>query len=140
MKRQKQQLTDRQCDIAVALREVVKIPDTEAWGAFTDFTRVVSMMLEGAEKLIHPVKMQIFFAQAWESYAAVWSSEHNRILRDCLGGQKEFDRVKSHPNGRKVMGRILSRVIETHGELMHGMEVDVEVGDILLEELGEETA
>ncbi len=140
MKRPKQQLTARQLDIAVALREVIKTPDTEAWGACTDFTRAVSVMFEGVEGLIHPVKMQKRFALAWEAYVAVWSSEHNRILRDCLGGQKEFDRVKSHPNGKNALGRILLRVVETHGHLTSGMVVDVEVADILSDELGEEAA
>ncbi len=135
----KQQLTDRQADIAIALRAVVKTPTTESWGDFTDFISAVSVMVVGAEGLIHPIKMQESFFRAWKAYGAVWSSEHNRILRDCLGGQKEFDRVKNHPNGRAALGRILSRVQEVHGDITPGMKVDVEVGDILFEELQEET-
>ena len=133
-------LTDRQTDIAIAIREVVKTPDSEAWACFTDFTRAVATMLEGAEGLIHTTEMQQRFARAWEAYAPkLWSTEHNRIVRDCLGSQEEFDRVKAHPNGRAAIVRILSRVKEIHGDLTPGMSIDVDVGDILIDELGETT-
>lgn len=95
-------------------------------------------MLEGAESLIHPTEMQKHFSAAWESYAVgVWAGEHNRIVRDCLGGsQKEFERVKAHPNGRAAIQRIISRVKEVHGELTPGMKVnDVDIGDILVDEI-----
>ena len=133
----KRELTERQTDFSISIREVAKTPDNESWGAFIDFTRAVATMLEGAESLVHPTEMQKRFAGTWEAYAKMWSTEHNRILRDCLGSQKEFDRVRSHPNGRSAIGRILSRVKEIHGELSPGMSVNVDVGDILVDELGE---
>lgn len=132
-------LTDRQTDIAIAIREVVKTPDSEAWACFTDFTRAVATMLEGAEGLIHITEMDKRFKGAWQAYANMWAAEHNRIIRDCLGSQKEFDRVRSHPNGRAAIGRIMSRIREVHGEITPGMNVDVDVGDILIDELGETT-
>ena len=131
------EFTERQTDFSIAIREVANTPDNESWGAFTDFTRAVSTMLEGAESLVHPTEMQKRFAGVWEAYAKMWTTEHNRIVRDCLGSQQEFDRVKNHPNGRTAIGRILNRVKEVHGELTPGMNVDVDVGDILdeLEEI-----
>lgn len=132
-------LTDRQADFAIAIREVSKTPDNEAWGACTDFTRAVATMLEGAESLIHPSEMDKRFKAAWEASAKLWTTEHNRIVRDCLGSQKELDRVRAHPNGRAAIVRILSRVKEIHGELTPGMSIDVDVGDILIDELGETT-
>lgn len=129
----KQELTDRQTDFSIAIREIAKIPDGESWGVFTDFLRSISLTIEGAESLIPPTDMQVRFAGAWEAYAKMWGAEHNRIVRDCLGSQKEFDRVRNHPNGRSAIGRILSRVKEIHGELTPGMEVNVDVKDILYE-------
>lgn len=134
----KQELTERQIELAIAIREVTKTPTNDSWGAFTDLTRAVAQIVEGAESLIHPTEMQKRFARAWESHAKMWLGEHDRIIRDCLGGsQKEFDRVRSHPNGGTAIRRILSRVKEVYGELTPGMKVDVNVSDILIDELGE---
>lgn len=132
----KQEMTERQAEIAIALREVAKTPENESWGAFIDFISAAATMVEGVESLVHPAKMQPRFAVAWQAYAEMWQTEYNRIIRDCLGSQEEFDRVKSHPNGGNAIGRILSRVKQIHGELTPGMAVKVDVGDILLEELG----
>lgn len=133
----KQAFTERETDFAIAIREVANTPDNESWGVFTDFTREVSRMLEGAEGLVHPTEMQKRFAGAWELYAKMWTTENKRIVRDCLGSQEEYDRIKGHPNGRSAIVRILSRVKEIHGELTPGMNVDVDVKDILMDELGE---
>lgn len=126
------ELTNRQIEVSAAIREIVNIPGGESWGKFTDVMRAMSQMLEGAESLVHPAEMQKRFSRAWESYAGMWAGEHNRIVRDCLGGsQQEFERVRNHPNGKAAIGRILTRVKEVHGELTPGMEIDVNVGDIL---------
>ncbi len=129
-------LTDRQAELSVAIREVANIPDNDSWGPFGDFTRAVACMIDGAEGLRHPSEMQKRFAGAWAAYAKMWATEHNRIVRECLGGsQKELERVKSHPNGRAAIGKILNRVKEVHGDLTPGMAINVNVGDILLEEI-----
>lgn len=134
----KRVLTDRQTELAIVIREATKTPRDEAWGPFTDFTRSIAEMTEGAEVLIHPAQMQKRFARGWESYARLWESVHNQIVRDCLGSQEEF--VRNHPKGRKAIQRILSRVRETYGGLTPGMTVDVKslhIEDILSDELGE---
>lgn len=135
----RQRLTDRQIEVSIGVREIVKIPDGDSWGPFTDVMRAMSQMIEGTESLVNPGEMQKRFSRAWELYAKMWAGEHNRIVRDCLGGsQREFERVRSHPNGKAAIGRILTRVREVHGELTPGMEIDVNVGDILDDlELGE---
>lgn len=137
-------LNDRQRELATSLRGLVTVPEGVAWGDFIDFTAALAAMLEGAETLTHPMKMQKRFQAAWSASAGLWNTEHKRILRDCLGGgehgQKEFERVKAHPNGSDVLGRILTRVKETHGPLTTGMFVDVgtlRIGEIL-DELGPE--
>lgn len=132
-----QKFTERQIEVSIAIREVVKTPDGESWGAFTDVMRAMAKMIEGAESLVRPKEMQKRFSLAWETYAGMWKEEHNRIVRDCLGGQKEFDRVSNHPNGKAAFGRILNRVKEVHGTITAGMEIDIQVDDILIDELGE---
>lgn len=129
----KQKLTDRQAEIAIAVREVAKTPDNESWGAFVDFTRAIAAMIEGAESLAHPLDMQKRNRVVWEAYSKMWLQAHDQIVKDCLGSQREFDRVKSHPEGKDAIARILSRVKEVHGELTPGMEVNVNVGDIIAE-------
>lgn len=131
-------LNDRQLDIRIALAAIAKVPISDSWGDFIDMTRAIASMVEGAETLVHPTEMQTRFAVAWQAYAKMWSGEHNRIIRDCLGSQAEFDRVKSHPNGRTAINRILQRVKEVHGKLTPGMEVNVSVDDILVDELTED--
>lgn len=133
----KSKLTDRQTEIAISVRELAKTPENDSWGDFVDFTRAVATMIEGVEALIHPSEMQTRFSQAWQAYANLWGTEHNRIIRDCLGSDEEFERIKAHPNGRNVIGRILSRVKEVHGDITPGMAVNVDVADILFDELGE---
>lgn len=135
----RRELTERQSEVAIALREVAKTPNSEAWGAFTDFISSVAQIVEGVESLINPFEMQKRFAGAWEACAKIWMDENYRIVRDCLGSDAEFERVRNHPNGRTAIGRILNRVREVHGELTPGMVINVEVGDILVEELGETT-
>lgn len=124
---------ERQLDIASAIREVIPPPDNEVWGAFTDLIRAVAAIVDGAETLVNPKLQQDRFQAAWEACAKLWSAENNRILRDCLGGQEDFNRVAEHPNGQDAFGRILQRVRETHGDLSPGMVVEVEVNDILEE-------
>lgn len=136
----KRVLTDRQTELAIVIREATKTPRDEAWGPFTDFTRSIAEMTEGAEVLIHPAQMQKRFARGWESYARLYPCVHDLVMRDCLGSQEELDRVKNHPKGRKAIQRILSRVRETYGGLTPGMTVDVKslhIEDILSDELGE---
>lgn len=135
----KREFTERQTDFAIAIREIAKTPSTDSWGAFTDFTRAIASMLEGAEGLVHPFEMNKRFAGAWRDYAKFYQEENHRILRDCLGGQKEYDRVRNHPNGRTAIQRIQGRIKEIHGGLTPGMEVNVDIGDILVDELGETT-
>lgn len=145
-------LTTRQLEIAIALREGIfgtedngklaggdpdKLSEHSSWGAMTDLLRVIATVIEGAEDLLNPREMDKRFKAAWMTYARLYKSEHHRMMRDCLGGQAEFDRVNSHPNGHNALCRIMERILRTHGELKPGMVVDVEVGDILLEELGD---
>ncbi|KKL52399.1 hypothetical protein LCGC14_2285830 [marine sediment metagenome] len=129
---------ERRTDFAIALRQIAKSPSNDSWTAFTDLITAVSSILEGAEGLIPPQEMQARFAAAWQASAKVWQAEIPRIVGDCLGGPEEFERIRSHPNGGNVIGRILTRVREVHGDLTPGMVVDIEVGDILVEELGDE--
>lgn len=136
----KRELTERQTELAIVIREATKTPRDEAsWGPFTDFMRSIAEMVEGAETLIHPAQMQKRFARGWESYARLWGGVHNQIIRDCLGSEEEFERVRNHPKGKTVICRILNRVKEVHGALTPGMEVDIDIDDILLDELGQET-
>jgi len=123
------QLTDRQLEIVMAIREIAKVPESECWGAFIDFTGAIATMVEGAESLIHPSLMQQRFAAAWEAYANVWTTEHNRILRDCVRNKEQLEHVKTRPY---LVRQIIERVQEVHGELTPGMSVDdVDVTDIL---------
>lgn len=133
----KQELNDRQTEIAIAIREVAKIPDSESWGAFNDFTRAIATIIEGAETLTRPQEMNKRFGSAWQAAAKIWSTETHRIILDCLGSEEEYQRISHHPNGHKTIKRILSRVKEVHGNLTPGMEIDVDIDDILIEELGE---
>lgn len=133
----KQELNNRQTEIAIAIREIVKIPDNESWGAFNDFTRAIATMIEGAETLTQPIEMNKRFGRAWKSGAQIWSIENRRIVQDCLGGEEKYNEVRTHPNGNKTIRRILSRIKEVYGDLTPGMTVDVDVGDILVDELGE---
>ena len=134
----KQPFNSRQTELAIAIREAVKTPDDDQlWGDFTDFTRAIATLIEGAETLTRPQDMHSRFSVAWKASAKLWTASNNRIIRNCLGSQEEYDRVMNHPNGRNARGRILSRVKEIHGELTPGMDVDVDVGDILIDELGE---
>ena len=135
----KRALTERQTELAIVIREATKTPRDEAWGRFTDFMRAIAEMVEGAEALIHPAQMQKRFARGWESYARLWAGVHNQVIRDCLGGEEEFERMRNHPRGKAVICRILNRVREVHGALTPGMEVDIDIDDILLDELGQET-
>jgi len=129
---------NRQTELAIALREATKAPeDEQSWGNFTDFTRAIAALIEGAETLARPADMHGLFSEAWKASAKLWTTENNRIIQSCLGD--EYERVMNHPNGRNVKGRILSRVKEVHGNLTPGMIVDdVDVDDILLDELGDE--
>lgn len=126
-------LNARQMEIATAIREITQVPDNESWGDFTDLMRAFACMIEGSENLVKPKIMQQHFQHAWDASAKLWMFENNRILRDCLGGQEDFDRVAEHPNGRDAFGRILQRVREVHGNLSPGMVVAVNVDDILEE-------
>lgn len=129
-----QALNERQMDIVTAIREVAPPPDSEAWGDYTDVLRAVAKIVDGCKVLVNPRELQKSFEVAWRAAALIWLKENNRILRDCLGGQKDFDQVMAHPNGRMAFRRILERVQETHGELTVGMAVEeVEVRDILEE-------
>lgn len=126
-------MTDRQAEIASGLREIAKTPDTEdAWGPFVDFTQAMATMIEGVESMATPKEMEKRFSRAWAAAAKVFVVSHQRIVRDCLGGQPELDRVINHPDARNIMARIVDRVREVHGELTPGMTVDdVDVADIL---------
>lgn len=126
-------LTDRQVDIMSAIRKIAPPPENDSWGDYMDFIRAVAAMIDGAQTLARPCKIQRHFQAAWEACAKLWTAENNRILRDCLGGQEGFDAVYAHPKGRDAFGRILKRVRDTHGELSPGMIVEVEVDDILQE-------
>ena len=132
------ELTDRQSDLTGALRDATKVPDCEAWGAFEDFLSAVATVAEGAEILVHPAEMKDRMNRVWLAYRKLWGPENKRILTKCLGGKAEFERVKNHPNGNKVCFRIIKRLVETHGVLAPGMEVDdMSVDDILVDELTE---
>lgn len=131
------ELTDRQSEIRMAINEVAKTPVNDSWGDFIDFTRAVATMIEGVETLVSPQVMEKRFSAAWQAFAKICVAENNRILRDCLGSDEEFDRVKNHPNGGNALGRILRRVKDVHGELTPGMSIDVDIDDILADELGD---
>lgn len=120
----------------MALRAVAKIPDTDSWGSFQDCISAIATIIEGVESLTHPQEMQKRLQQVWQSCAEAWRVEHERIILECLGGTEEVQLVKSHPNGKNAIGRILERVREIHGgRIMPGMDMDdVEVGDILSDE------
>lgn len=129
---------NRQTELAIAIREAAKTPDDEhLWGNFTDFTRAIAALIEGAETLTRPKDMHKKFSIAWKASAELWTAANDRIIRNCLGSQEEYNRVMNHPNARNARGRILSRVKEVYGDLTPGMEIDVDVGDILIDELGE---
>lgn len=136
----KRELTDRQIELSIGLRELVKMPETpEAWTAMTDLVRAFAIVLDGVENMAHPREEHKAFQSAWRIYSLrLWKGEQNRIIRDCLG--KEYERVVNHPDGQNVVRKILSRVAEINGGLRPGLNVDdVEIGDILYE-LGEDEA
>lgn len=126
-------LTNRQVEICTAIREIAPPPENKSWGDYLDFIRAVAAMIDGAQTLTRPCKIQRHFQAAWEACAKLWVAENNRILRDCLGGQEGFDAVRAHPNGQNAFGRILKRVRDTHGDMSPGMTVEVKVDDILFD-------
>ena len=126
-------LNERQMDIGTAIRAAAPPPEGEMWGDYMDLTRAAAVIVDSGTVLMPPIEVQKVFQVAWKATATLWKSECNRILRDSLGGQESFDRVEEHPNGKKAFCRILKRVEATHGELMTGMAVEINVDDILLE-------
>jgi len=69
-------LNDRQMEIAMRVREMAKTPEDDSWGPFTDFTRTISTMIEGAESLVPPPEMQKRFGTAWSDYASIWMANN----------------------------------------------------------------
>ena len=128
-----QTLNERQMDIGTAIRVAAPPPEGEAWGDYLDLTRAVAKIVDSGNVLVHPTEVQKSFQAAWIASSNLWLNESNRILRDCLGGQADYDRVAEHPNGKNAFKRILKRIKETHGELTAGMVTEIEVEDILLE-------
>ncbi len=126
-------LNERQMDIGTAIREIAPPPDNDSWGDYVDMTRALAAIIDANNVLTHPQRLQKSFQAAWAASAKLWMAESERILRGCVGGKEDFDRIQSHPNGRKAFDRILARVKETHGELKVGVAVEVEVDDILFD-------
>jgi len=122
-------LNNRQIELAIALKEIVKTPKGAAWGEFTDFRRAVARILEGAETLERPKEMQKRFSAAWKACASLVSSERQRIAKDALG--EDYERVMNHPNSLKIVGRVVRRVKDERGEL----SPDIVVGEINLEDI-----
>jgi len=133
----KQKLTDKQLEIASNLREILKTPTNEAWGAFVDVVRSLAVVIEGVESLAHPQDMQERFSAAWSNFAKLWASENNRIIGNCVGGPQQLQSLKNHPKAEVILRRIVHRIVEQHGNFTPGMDVAVDVQDILLEETGE---
>lgn len=126
------ELTDRQHEIAMAIRQATKVPDNDSWGDCIDFIRALAIIVEGAETLVMPAEMSKLFGAAWDAVAKMWATEHIGILVECLGSKAEYERIRDHPNGRMAFGQILKRVQDTY-EMSVGMSGKVEVADILYE-------
>jgi hypothetical protein len=93
-------------------------------------------MLDGLDVLITPQEMKTIFEQGLKEYLQVWAATNRRIVLQSLGDEMLWERVQRHRNGRSVVERILTRVRERHGGgLSSGLNVTVEVGDILSEEM-----
>lgn len=126
-------LTDPQRNRAERVREILNVQTfTDPFPPF-DLTDALGMILEGTETLVEPDEMGQRFNAAWKAYAAIWGMEHNTACQQAVGDDELWDRVKQHPNGREVVAAILSRIHAVQGAIVPGMEVEVDVGDILVD-------
>lgn len=124
-------LTSEQTRLA---EEVRKIMD---WGKFADpfpaydLADTIAVILDGVNSLAPGEDMGERFNAAWAAYMAIWKMEHDAAIVSAIGDQMLWDRVKRHPNGREALIDILTRIQEAHGRITPGLEVEVDVSDIL---------
>ena len=126
-------LTDEQRDRAERVREILNIQDfSDPFPAF-DFTDALGAIIEGSETLANPQEMSGRFNAAWQAYAGIWGVELNRACQKAVGDEALWKRVKDAPNGQDAVAAILTRIQAVHGEIVPGMNIEIDVGDILVD-------
>ena len=96
-----------------------------------DFVDALAVVVDGANKLVDSDEMATRFTAAWHAYASVFTTEHGRIVEGVVGDAALWQRIRAHPDGREAVAEIIERIHAVHGEIVPGMDVELDVTDIL---------